>query len=83
MEENGLPGKFIEVNEVGIRRLGYSRDEFLKITPYDIVVPDKQSEITKNALILNEKGRARFEIIHQTKTGKRIPVEVNNHIFKF
>lgn len=40
IEKNGMPGKFIEVNDVGAERLGYKRDEFLNMTPYDIVAPE-------------------------------------------
>ncbi len=82
IRDDGLPGKFIDINEMGIKRLGYSHDEFLNMTPMDIVAQDKRSEIPKNALKLSEKGHAIFEIIHQAKDGKRIPVEVNNHLFE-
>ncbi len=82
IEDDGLPGVYIDINEIGVSRLGYSHDEFLNMTPADIVAPDKLSEIKKNALKLSENGHATFEIIHQTKDGKRIPVEVNNHLFE-
>jgi PAS domain S-box-containing protein len=82
MKDDGLPGKFIDVNEIGIERLGYSRDEFLNMAPTDMVAPDKRSEMPKNALKLSEKGYFEFEIIQQAKDGKRIPVEVNNHLFE-
>lgn len=82
MKENGLPGKFIEVNEVGALRLGYSKDELLNMSPVDIVAPDRKIEMPKNAMELWTKGHAKFEIVHLTKNGRRIPVEVNNHIFK-
>ena len=81
MEENGLPGKFIDINKIGIERLGYSYEEFMNMTPADIIAPDKRSEIIENALELSKNGHATFEIVHQTKSGKRIPVEVNNHLF--
>jgi PAS domain S-box-containing protein len=80
--ENGLPGNFIDVNDVGINRLGYSRREFLNMTPADIVPNNKHSEMPKNALKLSENGHIEFEIIHQTKDGKLIPVEINNHLFE-
>jgi len=54
----------------------------LNMTPADIVAPEKRSEMPQNALKLSEKGHANFEIIHQTKDGKKIPVEINNHIFQ-
>ncbi len=82
MKENGLPGRFIEVNEVGTERLEYSKDELLNMSPVDIVAPDKRIEMPKNAMELWTKGHAKFEIIHVAKNGKRIPVEVNNHLFK-
>jgi PAS domain S-box-containing protein len=82
MDENNLPGKFIDVNEIGIKRLGYSYDEFLNLSPKDIIAPDSRSEIQKNALKLFEKNHYTFEIVHRTKDGKTIPVEVNNHIFE-
>ncbi|HEX7468962.1 MAG TPA: PAS domain S-box protein, partial [Methanobacterium sp.] len=82
IKDDGLPGKFIDVNEIGIERLGYTRDEFLNMTPADIVAPDKRSEMPENALKLSEKGYVEFEIIHLTKDGKRISVEINNHIFE-
>ncbi len=83
MKETGMPGKFIEVNEVGIRRLGYSREELLNMSPVDIVAPEKRKEMPKNAAELKKKGYATFEIDHMTKNGTRIPVEVNNHLFEF
>jgi PAS domain S-box-containing protein len=82
MQDNGLPGKFMDINEVGIERLGYSRDEFLNMTPSDIVDKDKRSDMSVNAQELKKTGEFEFEIIHKTKNGKKIPVEVNNHIFK-
>ena len=62
--------------------MGYSYEEFLDMTPADIIAPDKRSEISGNALELSRKGHATFEIVHQSKGGKRIPVEVNNHLFE-
>jgi PAS domain S-box-containing protein len=82
MGENGLPGKFIDINKVGIERLGYSYNEFLNMTPADIVAPISRLEMPENALELSKKGHVTFEIVHQTKSGKRIPVEVNNLIFE-
>ena len=82
MQGNDLPGKFIDINKIGIERLGYTYKEFLNMTPADIVAPDKRSKIPKNALELSKNGHTTFEIIHQTKNGKRIPVEVNNHLFE-
>lgn len=81
MEET-MPGKFIEVNEVGCKRLGYTRDEILNLTPMDIVAPEKRVKMPKISAELKTKGYCRFEITHMSKDGKKIPVEINNHIFQ-
>ncbi|MGB9937258.1 MAG: PAS domain S-box protein [Methanobacterium sp.] len=81
--ENGLPGKIIEANEATSKRLGYSKEELLNMTPKDIVAPEKRSEIAMNAEEIKKNGYAIFENVHVTKDGKRIPVEVNNHLIKF
>jgi PAS domain S-box-containing protein len=82
LKEDGLPGNFIEVNNVGIERLGYTREEFLNMTPTDIVAEDEQSQIPKNVLNFSESDRIEFNIIHKAKDGRKIPVEVSNHLFE-
>jgi PAS domain S-box-containing protein len=37
VHENGMPGRFIEVNDVASEMLGYTKEEFLNMTPFDIV----------------------------------------------
>jgi PAS domain S-box-containing protein len=83
MNENGMPGKFIEVNEVGCNRLGYTNEEFQNMSPVDIVAPNKRVEMASHAIEIWTNGYAKFEIVHVTKDGRRIPVEINTHIFKF
>ncbi|MBI5680538.1 MAG: PAS domain S-box protein [Methanobacterium sp.] len=83
MEKDGSPGKFIEINDAGCERLDYTKDEFLNMTPKDIVAPEKLAEMPQNAEKLRKKGYAEYEMVHLTKDGRKIPVEVNNHLFKF
>jgi len=82
MHEGGLPGNFIEVNKIGIERLGYTREEFLNMTPRDIVAPYNHSEIEKNAKKMKVNGYAQYELVHLAKDDREIPVEINNHLFK-
>ena len=82
LKENGMLGRFIEVNEVGIKRLGYSKNELLNMDPCDIVAHDKRTEISKVAAELQKERDVTFEIVHVTKYGKRIPVEINIHLSK-
>ena len=82
LNKMGMPGNFIEVNNVASQRLGYTREEFLNMTPADIVAPEKLADIPKNASEMTKNDCVRFEIVHVTKNGTRIPVEVVNHVFK-
>jgi PAS domain S-box-containing protein len=82
MEKDGCPGKFIDVNQIGLERYGYNYDEFLDMTALDIVVPEDRVKMDLNAKNLKLLGYDAFEITTITKTGKRIPIEINNHTFQ-
>ncbi len=80
--EDGSSSKFVEVNDVALRWLGFSKEELLDKFSIDITAPeDKEynSEYTKKIV---DKGHATFEIGLLSKDRKRIPVEINSHIFE-
>jgi len=79
--EDGSPGRFIQVNDQACRFLGYSRDELLQMGKYDIVAPEAKATIAGMTESLLADGQTLFETLNVTKDGKRIPVEVNAHIF--
>jgi PAS domain S-box-containing protein len=70
--------KFFYVNQGAIDQIGYSREEFLKMTPVDI--KPKYSEKRFRELIAplleGEKASQTFETVHKHKDGRLIPVEV-------
>lgn len=75
------PGRFIEVNDVACRTLGYSRNEILKMTPRDIYCEKRFREVEyliKNSARQKQKT---FETRCVSKTGAKIPMEVSSHIF--
>lgn len=80
--EQGLPGQFIEVNDVACTRLGYGRDELLAMSPGDIDAPEYLGKIPVIAKELLEKGRVTFEMSHVSRDGARIPVEISAHVYK-
>ncbi|MFC1563446.1 PAS domain S-box protein [candidate division KSB1 bacterium] len=81
LQDNGMPGKCVEVNNRATKMLGYSREEFFEMTPGDIDNRESRNNIpdVMNALINN--GQATFEAVHISKNGEKIPVEVSAHIF--
>ncbi|BAM69988.1 sensory transduction histidine kinase [Methanothermobacter sp. CaT2] len=80
IRENGLPGKYIEVNRAAVEKLGYSRDEFLSMTPADMGASREQSyDIIKNLL---RNGSVTFNRTYISRDGRRIPVEVNSRLLE-
>jgi PAS domain S-box-containing protein len=79
--ENGIPGQFIEVNDVACNMLGYTREELLEKSVKDIALlpGDELSRIMRD---LTANKRASFESRHLPKDGQHIPVEVNAHLFE-
>lgn len=80
VNENGLPGTFIEVNDIASKRLGYSREELLKMSPMDIdAIGEEMWPPVMDKLF--EIGDITFEGLHLSKDGLKIPVEISSHIF--
>ncbi|MDT8903287.1 diguanylate cyclase domain-containing protein [Anaeroselena agilis] len=73
--------RLIEVNEVACERLGYRREELIKLSPADIERPLITAQIPLIDHKLRQQKHALFEAVHLTKTGEEIPVEVNAHLF--
>jgi diguanylate cyclase (GGDEF)-like protein/PAS domain S-box-containing protein len=81
LDEEGLPGRFLQVNDVACRRLGYTKEELLFLTPRDITMSEEYERIANKRIGLASQGDILAETIHVTKDGLKIPVE--SHIRKF
>ncbi len=81
MHEEG-PGKFMEVNQAGLDTLGYTREEFLELSPQDVLSPEDQKNIPEKFKKLLEEGYINLEMTNITREGERIPVDVALHIFQ-
>ncbi|HXN50113.1 MAG TPA: PAS domain S-box protein, partial [Bryobacteraceae bacterium] len=78
--EDGLPGRFSEVNDNACRQLGYSREELLRMRPVEIDAPEEHAKIAIRARALAAEGQVLWEGVHIARDGQRIPVEVNTHL---
>jgi diguanylate cyclase (GGDEF)-like protein/PAS domain S-box-containing protein len=83
LNEDGTPGKYLEVNEVACRRMGYSRDEFLDMIPLDILEPKQRKDMGNIWKKLAAQSHMTFERVHVTHAGVRLPVEVSAHMFQW
>ncbi len=66
---------FLDCNLSAISRYGYSKEEFLKMTPFDLHPPEDLTRVSVN--IDDKSSSAPNEYIHQTKGGELINVEIH------
>lgn len=79
--ESGRIGPFTEVNEIACQRLGWTREELLRMSIAD-VDPLLEGPIVQEAISrITLGGIAVFESRHRTKAGATIPVEISSHRF--
>jgi PAS domain S-box-containing protein len=80
--EESLPGKFLEVNDMACEKLGYTREELLTMRPMDIDAKESLALIPAMMEKLARDKHVVWEGAHVTKSGKKIPVEISNHLFE-
>lgn len=61
---------FVEFNDVAHKQLGYTREEFQKLSLQDIEVNESKAEIQRHLSEMIEKGGGEFETLHLTKGGQ-------------
>ncbi|MBW2306108.1 MAG: PAS domain S-box protein [Deltaproteobacteria bacterium] len=83
LTEEGVPGKFIEVNSAACQRLGYTRKELLRLTPLDLVVSQEIDDDDAVKTELLTKKHVLYERVYRAKDGRNIPVEINSSLFDF
>ena len=76
-------GDFIEVNDIACKRLGYTRDEFLRLSPSAIVWQKNIDDFNLFSEKLLKEGHVIYDIVHRAKDKKLIPVEINSHLFLY
>ncbi len=76
----GRPGCFIEANEAACDRLGYRREDLLRMTVYDIIDP-QTVDVGAHLARLSAREKIVFEAEHLARDGRRLPVEISAHLF--
>ena len=74
-------GDFIEVNEIACERLGYTKEEFLQLSPSAIISQKSINDFNLNMEKLFKRGHVINDLVHRAKDKKLIPVEINSHLF--
>jgi PAS domain S-box-containing protein len=79
VDDTGMPGRFIEVNDEACRKLGYDRSTLLCRSPGSIVGGD-DAEIRRRLQELLHRRHVLYEATQQTRDGSCISVEINAHL---
>ena len=76
-------GQFLEINQIACQRLGYTREELLRMTPRDLDSPEYAALVADRIGQIVRDGQAVFETAHQTKDGRVIPIEASSRMVDF
>jgi len=80
---HNLEGKIQQVNDTAINRLGYSREELLKMNIRQIDTKEYQKLIEGRVNKLKNHCSVIFETEHKTKKGDVIPTEINAKLVQY
>ena len=78
-----LKGHFLEVNEIACKRLGYSREELLRMTAMDIDTEEYAPLVAERIKQKLTQGHNVFETSHKRKDGTVIMVEISSRTIDF
>lgn len=70
-------GRILEANEAATRSYGYSHEELLRLTIYDLRAPETAQQIPGQMALAASTG-VLFETVHRRKDGSTFPVEVSS-----
>lgn len=76
-------GKFMQVNEAGCEKLGYTREEIIGQPVTKIVAPEVIGTSENRVEQVAREKDLTFESVHMKKDGTRIPVEVRSKAVVF
>ncbi len=78
-----LKGNILKVNKNTCNYTEYSEKELLKMNAVDIDAPEYFETAPQRLKKIIENEQYIFEIEHITKSGKRVPIEVNAKLFEY
>ncbi len=81
LQPDGTPGTFLAVNDIACKRLGYTREELLQMSPADIADPGSEQDGRRVMADIVAGKTVTFEHVHVAKDGARIPVEISSRAF--
>ena len=77
---NNLEGIMLEVNDEACRLLGYTREELLRLTVYEVIAPEYAARRPEFIEQLRTAGHLMFETELLTRDGRIIPAECSSRL---
>lgn len=74
--------KFVNVNQIACKMLGYSRKQLLKLSLQNLFPPERIDDLLPILKMLKTEGRAIYKTVLLRKDGSKLPVEINSKIFQ-
>ncbi|MBZ0156585.1 MAG: PAS domain S-box protein [Alphaproteobacteria bacterium] len=81
--EGGLPPRLVDANDAACQKLGYTREELLRMSCIDLLALESEHDLPAALQALFTTKHALFETACRTKEGREIPVEVSARLFDF
>ncbi len=78
-----LEGKILEINELACRRMGYTREEMLKMSIPDVTSIKDEMGMKGQLERLKKAGTSVFEIECVCKDGTIVPREISNRLIEY
>jgi len=75
-----MQGNILDANTVAYERLGYTKDELLRMSLSILVDPSFSAVLSENMAHMKINGRIRIESAHLRKDGSSMPVEINARV---
>jgi PAS domain S-box-containing protein len=69
--------RIIKVNDAALELYGYSREEFLTMTPFDFSAPSDHAAVSEGIRQLEMGGQLKSILRHRVKSGEQIVIELS------
>ena len=76
-------GHILDVNNITCERLGYRRDELVKMTPHNFVTPEYATKVSERIAESSQGGSSIFETAWVTHDGRIIPTEISSRTIEY